>query len=193
MKRTTLLVFILLSITSLHSQTDLEIIKVKNDDRSVAISIVNYSETAYDIKVSMELEGMTVKEKIKTDLHISADTTIYYCTLLPTADITRYTVRFKATPIDGNVDYYAYTSPNVVLYSKNGDRKSTEARNFLKKRNIPFREYNVTYNAVTKKRYNAMLQRRGLNAGDVYLPVLIIKGEVFYNVKDVGDLLERKF
>lgn len=189
-----IILFFLLSIaTNSFCQQELEVIKIKNEDRSVSISIVNYSDITYAVKVDFELLGYKAEPAIRSYMMVPADSTIFVTKLAPVSDKPSYRIHYRATPMDVANAETLITSPDVVLYSKNGQLASTQFRIYFEKNKIPFREYNASYSGETKAMFQAMLSRRGLDKNVVKLPVVVIKGEVFYNFDHIPTFLKRKF
>lgn len=185
--------FILLcNLSFVHGQRDLEIIKTKNEDRSVNISVVNYGTEAYDMTLTMVLDGMKMEDSTSTTCYIPADTTVVICKLLPTKEQTKFKITYHVESRNNATNEYSYESPNILFYSKNGQAASTELRNYLDRHEINYREYNVSYSPETKAKYEAMLERRSLQSKEVKLPVVIVKGEVFYNIKDMKQFIATK-
>ena len=173
-------------------QQDLEIIKIKNVDQSVSVALINYSKIDYDAIILLELEGMEVQKRFPKSIYVPSNTTVQVCELIPTKGNKKIIINLKATPRDENFDLIENISPNVLFYSKNNQSASTEVRIFLEKNKIYHREYNVTYNEDTRERFRLMLERRGLANNIVKLPVLIIDGEIYYNVKNWQKFLKEK-
>lgn len=192
MKAIGLMAAILLVATVVHGQEKIEIVKIKNEDRSVDVSIANYSESAYEVSVQFETEGYRVEKQSSATFMVPADSTMYVAKLVPMAAQTRYKIHYRAVAEDSAAEVSFVTAPDVIFYSKNGQKASTETRIYLEKHKIPYREYNVSYSKDTKDQYTAMLKRRGLKSEDVKLPILVIKGEVFHTIKDLPSLLQSK-
>ncbi len=180
----TLLIFVFIN---LNSQADLEIIKHKNQDRSVDVWVNNSSQDSYILDVNLDLQNMKTEKPYASKVSVPSDTEVFICSLVPTSESSSYQVNFKAYSTDKP---QLSGPPRIIFYSKNSQKESTQIRNFLQKHDIPYQEYNVSYNKKTKATFKNMLAKNGLDKKEVELPVLVIDDEIHYNFKNVKSFLK---
>lgn len=186
-------VYLLISILG-KAQSDIQIVKIKHQDRSVTVYAVNHSNKAYDIKVNISLQGMKLDSPIDSIISLPRGAEKKVALLIPTASKTNYKINFKAVAEEGNGDMSFYKEvPDVVIYTKNGQKKSTELRLYLQKHEIAFNEINATYDDKSMEVYEKMLRRRKIEKSLAHLPVVIIKGEVFHNIQDMKAFIKEHF
>ena len=184
----TIALFLLGTIT--YAQSDLQIVKIKNEDKSVSVYAVNNSKVPHTIKVSITMEGMKLKTPLAPSVEIIPGIDKLVATLIPTAPKTSYKINFRSVEDELKNEVAV---PDVTIYTKNGHDKSTELRLYLQKHEIPFYEYNTTYDKKSNKVYEKMLDRRGIKKSEAKLPVVIIKGEVFHKIKNMEKFLKEHF
>ena len=165
------------------AQADLQFLKIKNADRTVDLSVINHSETKYEIQVNIELVGMKFNNNLPLQIMLAAKEKRKIGQLSPTGDLPgKYVISYKA--VDAGNPSYAYV-PNMTIYTKNKHKRSTQLLIFLEENGIAYNEINVSYNGDTKEMYSQMLKRRALTTKDAKLPVIIYKGEVYADIKKV--------
>ena len=176
------------------AQSDIQIIKIKNDDRSISISAINNSEITFTLEVKLILEGLKLESPIPPSINLIPGQESQIALLIPTASKTNYKIQYRATAIeDGENVAEELTVPDVTIYTINSHEKSTHLRQYLLKNEIPFNEVNVSYSDKKMKVYENMLNRRGISKSAAKFPVVIIKGEVYYSIEDVNKFIEMKF
>ena len=194
MKHIILFISFLLASCISSAQADIQIIKIKNEDRSVSISAVNNSEIAYTLEVKMILEGLKLESPLPPSFKIIPGQEIRIALLIPTEAKTNYKIQYRAiAEEDGEKEAIEIGVPDVMIYTKNDDKRSTQLRQYLIKNEIPFNEVNVSYSDKTLRVYENMLNRRGINKSEAKFPVVIIKGEAYYNIDNVNKFITTKF
>ena len=185
--------FLLVSLFS-FAQSDIQIIKIKNADRSVSISAVNNSGIAYTLKVEITLEGMKLESPLQSFYKIFPGTEKHITKLIPIDTRTNFKIRYQAAAIEGGAKISVQKIvPEVTIYTKNEDAKSTQLRQYLIKNEIPFDEVNVSYSDKMRKIYENMLTRRGIKRTEAKFPVILINGEVYYSIDDINKFIGMKF
>ncbi len=187
----------LLFTTITVCQNQIEIIKIKNKDNSVVVSAKNRSMETYEISVDITLIGMIADTEFPAVIILNPNESKQIATLVPekgALDRT-YKIHYRAEPEDRANTILAYDviEPNITIYTKNSQTESTYLIKYLKRKGIPFLEVNVDYNDETMRRYTDMLTRRGLKSKEVKLPVVINRGEINYNIKDIEEFCSKKF
>ena len=178
---------------TIQAQQDVEIIKVKNADRSVDISAHNHSNIDWDLSVDALLIGMKMEKPINNPIRIKAGEKVKVAKLVATADVTKYKLNYSLVGIDKTKpSNQYYDEPNVVIYTENSQERSTMLRIYLDKHNIPFGEVNVSYNEQTKKQFDNMLLRRGIKPEEARLPVVNVDGEIYHKIDDMMDFMKSK-
>ena len=146
--------------------------------------------------VDIALTGMNSDREFPYTFRIKPGES-HQITLL-TPDTTKqdrnYKIHYRAEPEDrsNSLLMYDVIEPNITIYTKNNHAESTYLSRYLKKNAIPFIEVNVDYNEETLKRYHDMIQRRSIQPDLVKFPVVIYRGEVNYNIKDMEDFCTKK-
>ena len=193
MKYIILFATVLLSF-NISAQTDIQIVKVKHDDGSVTVYAVNNSDIAYSISVNIALQGMKLDYPIKPSINILSGEEKEIALLKPTGSQTKYKINFQATALEGDQRMTSdEVVPDITIYTKNGQEKSTELRLYLKKHEIAYYEINATYDEKSKEIYENMLRRRNISKSDAKLPVVIIRGEVYHHIKDMKSFIKEHF
>ena len=192
--------YLILSLTFIFSscylqaQSDIQIIKIKNPDRTVSISAINNSDVTYTLKVDITLEGMKLESPLSEFYEIFPGVEKHIATLIPSDTRTHYKINYQASAIEnGEKISTEMMVPDITIYTINGNEESTQLRQYLQKNEIPFFEVNVSYSDKTKKVFENMLVRRGIKKGQVKFPVVIIKGEVYYSIDDMNVFIDTKF
>lgn len=172
---------------------DIQIVKIKNPDRSVDVKAINHSDIDYNIALEITMEGMELDTAIAPLIMIAAGSEIGIGRLLPTAPQTRYRINCRATPIDGSdLVSVQVAVPDITIYTKNGQRKSTQLRLYLERHDIPFQEFNATYSSDAEAIYHKMLDRRKVPRSEAVLPVVIIRGEIYHDIEDMDQFIADK-
>ena len=96
MKHIILFISFLLASCISSAQADIQIIKIKNEDRSVSISAVNNSEIAYTLEVKMILEGLKLESPLPPSFKIIPGQEIRIALLIPTEAKTNYKIQYRA-------------------------------------------------------------------------------------------------
>lgn len=188
--RITTFVF-LLSALQIHAQKDLQFIKVKNTDRSVHLSVINHSDTKYIVSVDVELTGMKSDQTFPLKITLEANTKASIAKLFPISDQeTHYLINYKVE--ERNSPTYIY-EPNITIYTKNKDKRSTQLLIYLSQNGIAYNEINTSYNSDTQQIYQDMLIRRGIEKKESKLPVIIYRGEAFYDIKNIKQFCKTHF
>ena len=99
MKHLILLVALLFS-ASAYTQSDIQIVKIKHDERSVSVYAVNNSEITYAVNVNVSLRGMKLEAPIKKSIKVTPGVDVLVAKLIPTASETHYKVNFQATAME---------------------------------------------------------------------------------------------
>lgn len=142
------------------AQTDIQIVKVKHEDKSVSVYAVNNSDVAYSVNVTITLEGMKVESPIKPFIKVMPGVDELVAVLIPTANKTNYKINFQASAIEESKHVtIGIDVPDITIYTKNGQENSTELRLYLEKHKIPYNEINTTYDEKSKEIYENMLDR----------------------------------
>ncbi|MDF1698393.1 MAG: hypothetical protein P1U56_21260 [Saprospiraceae bacterium] len=190
--------FILMALFSFGTlmstaQADIQIIKIKNKDKAVSISAVNNSGVPYTLKINITLEGMELESPLPPFIKIFPGEEKHITTLTPIDTNPYYKIHYQATAIEnGEKVTTEVMVPDLTIYTKNGDKKSTQLRQYLVKNEIPFTEVNVSYSDKTKQIYEKMLALRGIRKQEAKVPVLLIKGEIYYAIDDINQFIATK-
>ena len=176
----------------INAQSDIQIIKLKQADRSVQISAINHSQKTYELDVEIQLTNMKLEEPIASTIVMTPKMQTVIATLIPTGDKSHYKINYKAMLAESeSEEIVSINEPSVTIYTKNSDEKSTELRMYLKENNIAFYEFNTSYDEKSMKFYKEMLKRRKLEKAK--LPVVIIHGEVYHNIKNMEEFIKQHF
>ena len=73
----------------------------------------------------------------------------------------------------------------IVVYSKAGCGRCEYLTNYLNENKIPFADLNITTDEAANKEMSTALFASGFKGGSFTTPVIVVDGEVFYNVKDL--------
>ena len=175
-----------------NAQSDIQIIKLKQDDRSVQISVINHSAKTYELNVEIQLNNMKLSEPMQSTIVMTPKMEKVIATLIPTGKSANYKINYSAKLADSESENISMISePNITIYTKNGDKKSTELRLYLKENDISFYEFNTSYDNKSMKMYKEMLKRRNIEKAK--LPVVIIHGEVFHDIKNMEKFINQNF
>ncbi|MFT4535497.1 MAG: glutaredoxin [Saprospiraceae bacterium] len=186
------LVCCLLSSFVVNAQPDIQIIKLKQSDRSVQISAINHSQETYELNVEIQLTNMKLAEPIPSTIVVTPKIEIVIATLIPIGDKAHYKINYKAMLADSeSEEIVSKKEPSVTIYTKNSDEKSTELRMYLKENNIAFYEFNTSYDEKSMKLYKEILKLRKLEKAK--LPVVIIHGAVYHNIKNMEEFIKQRF
>lgn len=184
-------IFLTLSSCCLQAQTDIQVIKIKNADKSVSISAVNHSDEEVKIVLKVVLEGMISERETQEAILLKPYDHTQITRLIPTAKKWHYKISYGVVS-DTEAEQEYFHVPDVTIYTKNGQTKSTEIRLYLEKHKIPFREINVTFSKESEAKYEAMLKRRNIEKRKAKLPIVIIRGEVHTKIKNVKKFFEKQ-
>ena len=189
-----ILIYTLLLSGFTSAQTDIQIVKLKHEDKSVSVYAVNNSDIAYSVNVTIALEGMKVESPIKPAIKVLPGVDALVAVLIPTASKTHYKINFQASAIEKSkrvtIDKEV---PDITIYTKNGQEKSTVLRLYLEKHEIPYNEINATYDKKSREIYENMLKRRNIEKSDARLPVVIIRGEAYHDITDMNSFIKKHF
>ncbi|WP_235299448.1 hypothetical protein [Portibacter marinus] len=184
------LILILLVSLKISAQKPLQFIKVKNPDRTVDLSVINHSGIDYSVTINMELEKMTCDKKLPITVEIAAGTTMPLAKLTPTSEQPgKYLINYRSSanqPLDLTYE------PNLTIYTKNKDKRSTQLLIYLNQNGIAYNEINTSYNGDTKAMYERMLTRRGIDKKEARIPVVIYRGEAYPDIKNVKKFCKEK-
>lgn len=183
-------IFLTLSSFCLQAQTDIQVIKIKNADKSVSISAINHSDEEVKIVLKVVLEGMISERETEDAILLKPDDHTQITRLIPTAKKWHYQISYSVVS-DTEAEQEYFHEPDVTIYTKNGQTKSTEIRLYLEKHNIPYREINVTFSKESEAKYEAMLKRRNIEERKAELPIVIIRGEVHMEIKNVKEFFAK--
>lgn len=190
MNNTLLCILFMNVFVCLSAQSELEIIKQKNQDNTVDVYLENSSQDNYDVAINLDLQNMKTNEDYEERVIVPSDSKVFICTLVPTSDDPSYKVNIKAYLPE---EESSSVSPRVIFYSENGKKSSTQVRNYLQKHDISYYEYNVSYNKKTKTTFKNMLTKNGIDEKKVDLPVLVIDDEIYYGFGNVKSFLKDRF
>lgn len=197
MRNIIMLFIAVFSICSASGQNQIEIIKMKNKDNTVSISAINRSITAYEINLDVTLIGMTADKEFPYIFTLKPNQSESIVLLSPVGNAKErnYKIHYRAEPVLTMSDQLVYDviEPNITIYTKNSQSRSTYINMYLKKNAIPFYEVNIDYNEGNKTRFNNMLKRRGLTETEVKFPVVIYRGEINYDIKDIEQFCDKHF
>ncbi|GLR15587.1 hypothetical protein [Portibacter lacus] len=186
-----LVFFIFIFSQQLSAQKDLQFIKLKNEDRSVDLSVINHSDKFYTVSVNVELTEMTTDAVFPLKLKIEPNTKVSIAKLKPTSEkATHYLINYKIEKMENSTLVY---EPNITIYTKNKHKRSTQLLIYLNQNGIAYNEINTSYNGDTEQMYLDMLKRRGIDKKDSKLPVIIYRGEAFYDIKNVKKFCKTHF
>jgi hypothetical protein len=185
-----LLMFFIAISANLCAQSDLQFIKIRNLDRSVDLSVINNSNTDYDIMVKIDLVNMESDKEFPVDLVVKANSKLRLANISPLSEERgNYVLSYK---IIAREDSYTYV-PNLTIYTKNRNKRSTQLLIYLNQNGIAYNELNTSYNSDTKEIYRKMLERRNISHKVVKLPVIIYRGEAYYDIKNVKKFCKEHF
>ncbi len=189
-----ILIQVLLASICAVAQEDIQIVKIKNEDRSVTVHAINNSDISYVIEVQIILDGMKLDYPIDSRIQLLPKVEKEIALLKPIADQTKYKINVKAMALENsNKLSIEVEVPDVTIYTKNGQEKSTEIRLYLQKHDISYQEINATYDKKSKEVYENMLRRRNIPKSEAKLPVVIIKGEIYHQIKDMKSFIKEHF
>lgn len=188
-----LIAFLLTAAYFLNGQNDLQFIKVKNADSTVSISVINHSSKVYSVEVQLELVNMKADRTLPIEFVVEPKGKKAIAILTPLLGKRwNYLINYRIIEVVSDVEGFSY-EPNITIYTKNKNSRSTQLNIYLRQNGIAYNEINTSYNGDAKAIFHAMLKRRGIEEKDAILPVVIYRGEVFYQIKDIKKFCEKHF
>jgi len=83
------------------------------------------------------------------------------------------------------------SNKGIVVYSKDGCGRCEYVTNYLKLYEIPFTDRNITNDRSASDEMSKLLFEEGFEGGTFKTPVVTIDGEVFYNIPNIKEFVEK--
>lgn len=205
--------FLFLSIAVEAQQKDISVFEKKDGDKNIVVAR-NIGKVPYLVKLDIHATGMNVEPGMKTETVVPAGYMKELATLTPkpgeawtygydvsyiqyTGDDASPTATEPAsvTPVpEGKTDATPTPAANaktetdkneIIIYSKPGCSRCAFVKKNLTEKGIKFREVDVTSGAPEVSDMWMNLRHGGFTGESVTMPVVKLKGQLHYNIKDL--------
>ena len=213
MKTGFLFVWLLLGVHVFAQQKEITVFEKKEGERTVLVAR-NIGKVPYLVTLNIHATGMNVIPGLKTETVVPAGYMKDLATLSPMPGeawtygyevaYIQYTGDNTATTKDTSSDVAITTSDNkqtssnttstidkneIVIYSKPGCSRCSFVKKNLTDKGIKFREVDVTSGAAEVNDMWMNLRHSGFTGESVTMPVVKVKGQYHYNIKDLQVLV----
>lgn len=205
--------FLFLSFAAGAQQKDISVFEKKDGDKNIVIAR-NIGKVPYLVKLDIHASGMNVDPGLKTETVVPAGFMKELATLTPMpGEAWTYGYDVSYTQYTGEAASPAVTEPastskipepktnttsaptpsnktavdqsEIVIYSKPGCSRCAFVKKNLTDKGIKYREVDVTSGAPEVSDMWMNLRHGGFTGESVTMPVVKLKGQLHYNIKDL--------
>lgn len=164
----------------------------------MVLYVKNLSKNQFEVSVNMDLQGFTTKDKNPIVRNLPGDSTILLTRLVcPEGTACAYSTRLSykkaaaGKPGTGNASKKQRTTSiqmnasKVNVFTMEGCSRCEFVINYLEENKIPYTELNTTMHEPNNELMFEKLQETGFKGTSIQMPVVVSKGTVSYNIKDL--------
>ena len=199
--------FIFLHICLLHislnaQKQDIEI-EEERDATQIRLFAVNNTTDDLDLTFHLDISGFTINEKLPIIVVLNPNVRQYLVTLTAPKGVRcqynssiSYKKIKKQAPSDSNAGKNTKTtgtqinSTKINVFTMNGCARCAYLIKYLQDNKIPFLELNTTIHQPNNDLMFEKLKETGFKGKNVQMPVIVNKGKVDFNIKNIQEFVK---